>query len=102
MPKLQVPGGFLGRLRRLLGGCLGLSLSSLDRCGLARRNGLNRWCGLVGLGVLGRTFQVLPGLMKFFVKLLTGFSELVHALTQTPRQLWKLFCAEENKHDNQN
>jgi hypothetical protein len=40
--------------------------------------------------------------MEFFVKFLTGLPELVHALTKTPRQLWKLLCAEENKNDNQN
>jgi hypothetical protein len=40
--------------------------------------------------------------MEFFVEFLTGLPELVHALTQTPRQLWKLLCAEENKHDYQN
>jgi hypothetical protein len=79
-----------------------VSLSRLDWCGLARREGLNRLCGLVWLGVLGWTLQVLSGLMEFFVKFLTGLPELVHALTKTPRQLWKLLCAEENKNDYQN
>jgi len=40
--------------------------------------------------------------MEFFVKLFTGLPELVHALTKTPRQLGKLFCAEENKNNDQN
>jgi hypothetical protein len=79
-----------------------VSLSGLDWCGLARRDGLNWLCALVWLGVLGWTLQVLSGLMEFFVKFLTGLPELVHALTKTPRQLWKLLCAEENKNDNQN
>ena len=51
---------------------------------------------------MGRSFQVLPGLMKFFVKLLTGFSELIHTLTQTFRQLGQLFCPEQNEDDDKN
>jgi hypothetical protein len=40
--------------------------------------------------------------MEFFVKFLTGLPEFVHALTETPSQLWELLCAEENKNDYQN
>ena len=79
-----------------------LSLSGLDGCGLTRWDWLNRLCRLVRLGVLGRTLQVLSRLMEFFVKFLTGLPELIHALTQTPRQLGKLLCAEENKNDYEN
>jgi hypothetical protein len=39
--------------------------------------------------------------MEFFVKFFTGLPELVHALTETSRQLWKLLRAEENKNDYQ-
>jgi hypothetical protein len=75
---------------------------SLDGCRLARRNWLSRLPGLIWLGVLGWRFQVLPGLVEFFVKLFTGFPKLVHTLTQTPRQLGKLLRAEQNKHDYKN
>jgi hypothetical protein len=87
-------------LGRLLGGCL--NLSALHWCRLARRNLLSRLPGLIGLRILGWSFQVLPGLVEFFVKLLTGFPKLIHTLTQTPRQLGKLLSAEQNKHDYKN
>jgi hypothetical protein len=74
-----------------------LSLCGLDRCIL-----LNLLAGLIRLRTLRWTFKVLPGLVKFFVKFLTGFPKLVHALTQTPRELWKLLRAEKNKHDDEN
>jgi hypothetical protein len=57
---------------------------------------------VIGLRILGWSFQVLPGLVEFFVKLFTGFAKLVHTLTQTPRQLGKLLRAEQNKHDYEN
>jgi hypothetical protein len=74
-----------------------LSLCGLDRCIL-----LNLLAGLIRLRTLRWTFKVLPGLVEFFVKFLTGFPKLVHALTQTPRELGKLLRAEKNKHDDKN
>jgi hypothetical protein len=89
----------LRRRRRLLRGRL--SLGGLHRCSLTWRNLLGWLPGLIGLGILGRRFQILSRLVKFFVELLAGFPELVHTLTQTPRQFGKLFRTEKNKHDYQ-
>jgi hypothetical protein len=69
---------------------------------LAWRNLLGRLPGLIGLRILRRRFQVLPGLVKFFVELLPGFPKLVHTLTQTPRQFGELFRTEKNEHDYKN
>ena len=84
----------LRRRHRLLRGRL--SLGGLHWCSLAWRNLLGR------LRILGRRFQVLSSLVKFFVELLPGFPKLVHTLTQTPRQFGELFRTEKNEHDYKN
>ena len=90
----------LRRRRRLLRGRL--SLRGLHWCNLACRNLRGRLPGLIGLRILGRRFQVLSSLVKFFVELLPGFPKLVHTLTQTPCQFGELFRTEKNEHDYEN
>src|SRR5271169_2490164 len=93
----------LGRLRGLLRGRLrlgGLNWSNLCYLNRLRRlNLLNRLPLLIRLSILWCNFQILPSLVEFFVKLLAGFPKLVHTLAQTPRQLGKLLCAEQDEYD---
>ena len=67
--------------------------------GLSLRRLLRRLKGLRILRRLGRPFDVLCGLVKFFIELLPRFSKLIHTLPKTARQFGKFFRSEQNKND---
>jgi len=40
-----------------------------------------------------------PGVVQLIVQVLARFSELIHALSQTPREVRQFFRSEEDEHD---
>jgi hypothetical protein len=52
--------------------------------------------------LLHRSLYLIPGGMKFFVKVFPRFAKFVHALPQAPRQFRKLFGTEQDQHYYQN